>query len=98
MNLEDNHAAILLLVKPIMKPDGETFLKLTLGRGEDAGDEVVKAGVGAAEAEDAAEFAETHHKAATVAPGADKPVETNRVFVCEGDNFFLGEGGVAVFG
>ena len=96
MYLKDNYAAIILLVKPIMEPDGKTGLEFGFGGGEDAGDEVVETGVGAAEAEDATEFAETHHEAAAVAPSADEPVETYRVFVCEGDDLFLGEGGVAV--
>ena len=45
------------IVDSIMEPNGELGLEFGLGRGKDAGDEVVDAVVGAAETEDAAEVA-----------------------------------------
>ena len=80
-----------------MKPDGEMGLEFGFGRGKDAGDEIVDAVVGAAEAEDTAEVGEAHDEAAAVAPGAEEPVDADGVFVADGEGSLMGEGGVAVF-
>lgn len=86
------------IVDSVVEPDGEMGLEFGGGGGEDAGDKVVGAGVGAAEAEDAAEVGKAHDKAATVAPGAEEPVEADGVFVADGEGALVGEGGVAVIG
>ena len=85
------------IVDSVMEPHGEMGLEFGLGRGKDAGDEVVDAVVGAAETEDAAEGGEAHDEAAAVAPGAEEPVEADGVFVADGECALVGKGGVAVF-
>lgn len=71
-NLENYQPS--LFVKAEMKPDGEMGLEFGFGWGKDAGDEIVDAVIGAAEAENAAEVGEAHDEAAAVAPGAEEPV------------------------